>query len=144
MSIEIPRLPYQRFFDKSTFHHFPLQYYRALWLLKLTSRDTRSHILLSSISYLVRQRRKMKDISPIFIFLVNFLMLVDMFCVYLITQFLRKKPLGMQTLMDLMTTNTLFVQSTDIIAHSMLYNWSVLASSLGWVKMAMENYGLFR
>ena len=48
---------------------------------------------------------------------------------------LRKKPLGMQTLMDLMTTNTLFVQSTDMIAHSMLYNWSVLATSLGWVKM---------
>ena len=73
----------------------------------------------------------MKDVSPTFIFLVNFLMLVDMFCVYLITKFLRKKPLGMQTLMDLMTTNTLFVQSTDIIAHSMLYNWSVLATSLG-------------
>jgi hypothetical protein len=73
----------------------------------------------------------MKAVSPTFIFLVNVLMLVDMFCVYLITKFLRKKPLGMQTLMDLMTTNTLFVQSTDIIAHSMLYNWSVLASSLG-------------
>ena len=52
-------------------------------------RYSRSYILRSSISYLVRQRRKMKDISPTFIFLVNFLMLVDMFCVYLITKFLR-------------------------------------------------------
>ena len=52
-------------------------------------RYSRSYILRSSISYLVRQRRKMKDISPTFIFLVNFLMLVDIFCVYLITKFLR-------------------------------------------------------
>ena len=63
--------------------------------------------------------------SVIFLDLVTIMHIV---CVYLITKYLRKKPLGMQTLVDLFMINTLIVQCIDAITYTVVLNLAVFST----------------
>ena len=59
---------------------------------------------------------------------INLVAIVHFCSTFLIISGLRKKPLGMQTLVDLVMSNTLVTQSIDIFGHVFILNWSVFAS----------------
>ena len=61
--------------------------------------------------------------SVLLIVLTNIATVIHMCCTYLISNYFRRKALGMQTWKDLITMNLLIVQCTDIFVHVMLYNW---------------------
>ena len=67
----------------------------------------------------------MDVVSIIFLDLVTIMHIV---CVYLITKYLRKKPLGMQTLVDLFMINTLIVQCIDAITYTVVLNLAVFST----------------
>ena len=50
-------------------------------------------------------------------------------CTFFIVSGLKSKPLGAQTLVDLVMTNTLVVQCIHIIGHILILNWSFSMSS---------------
>ena len=59
------------------------------------------------------------------ILFLNSVAIMHIMCVFLIRKFLRKKPLGMQTLVDLFMINTLIVQCIDVITCTVLLNLAV-------------------
>ena len=61
------------------------------------------------------------------IFFLDLVAIMHIVCVYLIRKYLRKKPLGMQTLVDLFMINTLIVQCIDVITHTVLLNLAVFS-----------------
>ena len=62
------------------------------------------------------------------IFFLDLVAIMHIVCVYLIRKYLRKKPLGMQTLVDLFMINTLIVQCIDVITCTVLLNVAILSS----------------
>ena len=62
------------------------------------------------------------------IFILDLVSIMHIVCVYLIRKYLRKKPLGMQTLVDLFMINTLIVQCIDVITHTILLNLAVFST----------------
>ena len=62
------------------------------------------------------------------IFILDLVSIMHIVCVYLIRKYLRKKPLGMQTLVDLFMINTLIVQCIDVITFTVLLNLAVFSN----------------
>ena len=62
------------------------------------------------------------------IFFLDLVAIMHIVCVYLIQKYLRKKPLGMQTLVDLFMINTLIVQCIDVITWTVLLNLAVFST----------------
>ena len=62
------------------------------------------------------------------IFFLDLVAIMHIVCVYLIRKYLRKKPLGMQTLVDLFMINTLIVQCIDVITCTVLLNLAVFSN----------------
>ena len=62
------------------------------------------------------------------IFFLDLGAIMHIVCVYLIRKYLRKKPLGMQTLVDLFMINTLIVQCIDVITCTVLLNLAVFST----------------
>ena len=62
------------------------------------------------------------------IFFLDSVAIMHIVCVFLIRKFLRNKPLGMQTLVDLFMINTLIVQCIDVITCTVLLNLAVLSN----------------
>ena len=54
----------------------------------------------------------------------NFAALIHASCTFFIVSVLKSKPLGTQTLVDLVVTNTLVVQCIHIYGHMLILNWS--------------------
>ena len=59
--------------------------------------------------------------------LLNFVAITHVVCIFMICTLLRRKPLGMQTLVDLVLVHTLVVQALNIIVHIVLCHWALLA-----------------
>ena len=59
----------------------------------------------------------------------NFAALIHACCVFFIVSGLKSKPLGTQTLVDLVMTNTLILQCINTLGHVMILNWSLSMSS---------------
>ena len=70
----------------------------------------------------------MEKMDGVSIFFLDSVAIMHIVCVFLIRKFLRKKPLGMQTLVDLFMINTLIVQCFDVINHTVLLNLAVLSN----------------
>ena len=61
--------------------------------------------------------------------LLNVVTIVQFAFTYRICSFLRRKPLGMQTLVDLVIIHTLIVQLLNSICYVILCHWAVLADT---------------
>ena len=59
----------------------------------------------------------------------NIAVLFHVCCTFFIVSGLKSKPLGAQTLVDLVMTNTLVVQCIHIFGHILILNWSFSVSS---------------
>ena len=59
----------------------------------------------------------------------NVAVLIHVCCTFFIISGLKSKPLGAQTLLDLVLTNTLVVQCIHIFGHILILNWSFSVSS---------------
>ena len=59
----------------------------------------------------------------------NFAALLHACCVFFIVSGLKSKPLGTQTLVDLVMTNTLILQCINTLGHVLILNWSLSMSS---------------
>ena len=59
----------------------------------------------------------------------NFSALIHVCCTVFIVSGLKSKPLGTQTLVDLVMTNTLILQCLNMFGHVMILNWSFSVSS---------------
>ena len=59
----------------------------------------------------------------------NFASLIHACCVFFIVSGLKSKPLGTQTLVDLVMTNTLILQCINTIGHVLILNWALSMSS---------------
>ena len=66
--------------------------------------------------------------AKVSIFFLDSVAIMHIVCVYLIRKYLRKKPLGMQTLVDLFMINTLIVQCIDVITCTVLLNYAFLSN----------------
>ena len=59
----------------------------------------------------------------------SFAALIHACCIFFIVSVLKSKPLGAQTLVDLVMANTLVVQCVHIFGHVLVLNWSFSVSS---------------
>ena len=59
----------------------------------------------------------------------NVAALIHACCTFFIVSGLKSKPLGTQTLVDLVVTNTLIMQCIHIFGHVLILNWSFSVSS---------------
>ena len=59
----------------------------------------------------------------------NVAFLIHVCCTFFIISGLKSKPLGAQTLVDLVMTNTLVVQCIHIFGHILVLNWSFSMNS---------------